>query len=313
MNRDIKRETALADIAARARQHNITPDDIAAYMLAHEGNSPAAQTNILIRLLSYLGGLLVFTGMGYFISQQWEYFDSVSRVLITFGPGLIALILGVATLRDERYINAATPLFLIAAFMQPTGFFVLLHEYFTGDDAALACIIVFTPLMLQMLLLFSQLKRTSLLFFAFIYGTAVYGALMDKAGMDGDVIAAVIGFSGLLVSAALNRTPYRTFVPFTYFVYAACFAGGCFALLEDSRADILLIAIGGLMIFASVKAQSRSFLCASVLTMLCYLCYYTEQYFASSLGWPLALIFIGLFMIMISSYAVKKITASADK
>ena len=299
------RETALSQISALAREHNLTADDIAAQLIRDGAKTPEGQANMLVRLLSYLGGLLVFCGIGFFISLQWDALDSLSRVIITFGPGLIALILAVATVRDERYVRASTPLFLIAAFMQPLGFFVFLSEYFTGNDTPLAAMIVFGPMFIQMAALFWSLKRTSLAFFALSFAFLFFWALMEKIGMDGDVIATGLGLSGLLVSAAVNRTPHRAFVPFSYLVFAACLAGGMFALLEGSIADVLLLAVAYLLIFASVRAQSRALLFAGVVTTLAYLCYFTDRYFAETIGWPIALIVLGLVMIGLSAYAVK--------
>lgn len=301
----MNRENALRDIARIAQQNGLSAEDIAAHMIAQGDKTPAGQAGMLIALLSYLGGLLVFCGIGFFIALQWDIFDSFSRVLITYGPGLIALILGIATLKDPRYIKASTPLFLIAAFMQPLGFFVLLREYFQGDDAAMAAMIVFAPMTMQMLALFYKLKRGSLLFFTLAYGCAFFSAAMNKAGMDGDMVATALGLSGLMLSGVINRTAHRGFVPFTYFIFALCFAAGMFEIVEDTGADVLLIGVGGLMMFASVKAQSRAFLCASVMTMMAYLGYFTTEYFADTVGWPLALIAIGLTMIGLSAYAIK--------
>jgi hypothetical protein len=298
------RQHALDHIASLARAHGLTPDDIAAHML-RDTSAPSVQAGMLVRLLSYVGGILVFAGIGYFISLQWNALDSFGRVLITLGPGLAALVLAVATLRDPRYTRAATPLFLIAAFLQPTGLFVMLREYAGGDDTAMASIVVFGTMTAQTATLFWKLRRTSLAFIAIVFGFALLWAMMEKTDIDGDIIATVLGFSGLLVSTAVNRTPHRAFVPFSYFVFAATMAGGIFALLEDSAYDMLLLLVAPLMIFASVRAESRSFLCAAVITMLGYLCYLTERYFADMLGWPIALIFIGLAMIGISAYAVR--------
>lgn len=299
------RNEALARISDLAREHGLTADDIAAQLIRDDAKTPEGQANTLVRLLSYLGGLLVFCGIGFFVSQQWDVLDKLSRILITFGPGLIALILGIASVRDERYVRASTPLLLIAAFMQPVGIFVFLHETYSSNDTAQAALIVFGPMFIQMALLFWSLKRTSLAFFSLSFAFLFFWALMEMLLIDGDVISAGLGLSGLLVSAAVNRTPHRAFVPFTYILFAACFSGGMLALLAESMADVLLLAIAYLMIFASIRAQSRALLFAGVVTTLAYLCYFTDRYFADTIGWPIALIILGLIMIGLSAYAVK--------
>ncbi len=300
------KEKALGKIVDLAEKNSLTIDDIAAYFVRHAAGTPQGANSIVMKLLTYVGGLFIFAGISAFVALIWDDLNSAARVIITLGPGLIALIMGLAALKDERYIKAATPLFLIAAFLEPAGLFVFLSEYFDGDDAALATMVVFAPLAAQMGLLFYAKKQTSMLFFTVIYAFAFLGAAMEKLDVDGDLVATVLGLSGLLISHAINKTPHRAFVPFTYFIAAFCMAGGAFALLESAFPfDFLLIGVAAAMIYASVIAQSRSFLVASVIVMLGYLGYYTGEYFADVTGWPIALIVMGMVMLGISSYAVK--------
>lgn len=299
------REQALTEITALAREHNISIDDIAARLIADDGKTPTGQARMLTRLLSYVGGLLVFCGLGFFIAQQWDALDSLSRVLITFGPGFVALLLAVACLRDARYERAATPLFIIAAILQPLGLFVFLGEYFGGGDPATGAMIITAPMAVQMTALLYRLRRTALAFFSIGFWFLFLCAVMEKMDIDGDIVATVLGLSGLMVTAAVNRTAFRAFVPFTYILFAACFAGGLFSLLVDTRGDVLLLGAAYLMIFASVRAHSRALLFAGVITAFAYLCYFTDRYFADTVGWPVALIALGLIMLGLSAYALR--------
>lgn len=304
MNND--KQSALNEIIGIAEKYDITADDITARMIKDAPEKEGYKTRLFKTIFSYLGGLFIFSGLCTLVSMFWDDYNSATRVLVTFGPGLIALILAVAADKDARYEKAVTPLLLIAAFLQPTGLFVLLSEYFDGNDKALAAMIVFGPLTVQMSLLFSKMKRASLVFFWTLFGFAFFWALMDKIGLDGDLIAMILGLSGLLVSYHFNRTPYRSFVPFTYFVFAGSFACGIFALLENAPPlDFLLIGIAAGMIYVSVLAQSRSFLVASVITMLGYLGYFTSEYFADMVSWPIAIIMMGFVMLGLSRYALK--------
>ncbi|HKQ10763.1 MAG TPA: hypothetical protein VJS85_06200, partial [Rhizomicrobium sp.] len=94
---------------------------------------------------------------------------SLQRVLITLGPGFVAYLLGILFARHPDLEKAATPAHLVAFVMQPTGLFVLLDEYFTGDDAALGAMAVFGPLALQQFLTFINLRRPSLLLFTLLF------------------------------------------------------------------------------------------------------------------------------------------------
>lgn len=300
------RDQALEHIIKVATKHNITADEITARMISDQGARDKQSGRLIKVILTYLGGVFIFAGLTSLVGMFWDELGSAARVVVSFGPGLIALILGVSTLKDPRFTKASTPLFIISAALQPTGLFVFLSEYFEGDDAVLASIIVFGPMALQMGVLFWALRQTSLLFFTILFATAFFWAGLDKVGLDEDIIAVVLGLSGVMISYAANTTVYRAFTPFTYFVYAMLFAFGLFEVLENSfPLDMVLIGVAGVMIYSSVTAQSRSLLVAGVISMLGYLGYYTQEYFADMVGWPIALIVMGGAMIGISSYAVK--------
>src|SRR5690606_37386892 len=102
----------------------------------------------------------------------------------------------------------------------------------------------------QMLLLFAVLRRANLLFWGVTFAFSFLWGLMDKLGIDDNTAATVLGLSGLIVTGAVNRTPWRSFTPFTYFVFALCFAIGVFELVDDlpGGLDFSLIAIAGLMV-----------------------------------------------------------------
>lgn len=59
------------------------------------------------------------------------------------------------------------------------------------------------------------------------------------------------------------------------------------------------------MVIASVMVKSRALLIVSTISLLGYLGYFTNEYFADVTGWPLALMCMGILMIVISAYAVK--------
>jgi hypothetical protein len=51
--------------------------------------------------------------------------------------------------------------------------------------------------------------------------------------------------------------------------------------------------------------RSRVLLGVGTLAMLIYIGYYTAEHFANTLGWPIALVFIGIALIALSSLAVR--------
>ena len=106
------KEAALEQIAALTTAHGITVDEIKARLAQRDG-SDGAPRGFLAQLLSYLGGAFVFSGISLLISFVWDDIGSAQRVVLTFGPGLAALLLGMLCVRDARFDRAATPLFLV--------------------------------------------------------------------------------------------------------------------------------------------------------------------------------------------------------
>ena len=129
------RTRALQEIAATARQHGITASEIAAVL----GDAPATTPEghrraVLVRVLGFLGGTFVFAGIGVFIALQWDAMSSAARVVATLGPGVVAFVLAVLASREARFEKAATPMFLVAAALQPTGMLVTFDEFGSGGD-----------------------------------------------------------------------------------------------------------------------------------------------------------------------------------
>ena len=177
-----EKETALEQIATLSATHGITRRRDRR-LSPRSDPTRRADRGFAARLLSYLGGAFVFSGIGLLISFVWDDVGSAQRVILTFGTGLSALVLAIACARDRRFERAAEPLFLVSAFMQPFGLFVFLDEYMppTGRPA-LAAVAVFGTLALQHGLVFKVLARSSLLFLGLVFVTGCLAAVFDLVG-----------------------------------------------------------------------------------------------------------------------------------
>ena len=152
-------------------------------------------------LLVYIGGTFVFAGLGLLLSMIWPDISPLQRVVITLGPGMVAFVLGIFAHRDVRFAKGATPLFLIAAFLQPSGLFVFLDEFVpkTGDPE-LAALIGFAIIDLQQGMAYLQLRRASLLFLTILFWLAFIGTTMAWLDVDEDIIGITVGLSTLFLS-----------------------------------------------------------------------------------------------------------------
>ncbi len=299
-----ERESALEHIVALAESHGIAVDEIAARMAVPK--TPERQGGIVKALLGYTGGTFIFAGLGLLVSMIWPDIGSLQRVIITLGPGMVAFVLGILAHRDTRFVKAATPLFLVAAFLQPTGLFVFLDEYVpkTGDPE-LAALIVFATLTAQQGMAYLQLRRASLLFLTLFFWLAFLATTMMWLDVDEDITGITVGLSALFLSHFAAMRGYHAITPFWYFVGGGCLLGGTFALLQGGPAEIAYLGVNGFLVYLSIRLASRAMLAVSVFGLIGYLSYFTYEYFANVIGWPVAMIVMGMVMIGLSAYAFK--------
>ncbi len=298
------KEQALQQIADIAREHNLTPPEILAELSPSKEASDSKST-ILTRLFGYLGGIFVLAGLGVFIEMQWEEMNAIARITITLGSGIATFVMALFAAEDERWEKTVTPLFLLAALLQPTGILVTLDEFSSGGDERHAILLTSGVLMIQQTLIFLKTRRTVLLFMSLIFAVSFYGTAMDLFDLDEDLIASTLGLSVLLVTHSIDRTRHAAITPFWYFVSSTAVMTGLFSLIRDSLLEICFLGAACGLVFLSTWVKSRSLLFVGTVAILGYVGYYTAENFSEAVGWPIALIIFGLLLIGLSSVAFR--------
>ncbi len=296
------KEQALRQIADIAREHGLTSDDILTHLSPAEQGSDS-KSSILTRLLAYLGGIFVLAGLGVFIEMQWEVMNSFARITVTLGSGIAAFVMALVAAGDERREKTATPLFLVAALLQPMGILVAINEFSRGGDERHAFLLTASVLLIQQALAFFKTRRTVLLFTSLIFGVWLYGTAMDLAALDEDLIFLTLGLSVLLISYSIDQTRHAVITPFWYFVSSSAMLIGLFSLLKDTAIEILFLGASCGLVFLSTWFKSRSLLFVGTVAILGYVGYYTAENFSDVVGWPIALILFGLLLIGLSAAA----------
>ena len=300
------RTRALEDIAALARRHGLSASEIAA---ALGQPTTAAQESrghvVLVRVLGFLGGTFVFAGIGVFIALQWSQMNSAARVVVTLGSGLATFALAVISNRETRFEKVTTPLLLVAAALEPTGMLVAFQEFGSGGDWRLAGLITSGAMAVQFAATFGILRRSTPLFVAVLFTTLFWWTALDLLDVDSKMIALVVGGSMMLSAIGIDRTPHRDITPVWYLFGAAAFLYGFFDLVKDTPLEIAFVAIAAAFVYLSVVLHTRTLLFVATLAIIAYTAWFTGQHFASSVGWPIALIVFGMLMIGLSALAFR--------
>jgi len=296
---------ALQDIVSLAKHNNISLDEIKHAIEAAPILASKPSSSVLSKLFGYIGGIFVFAGIGVFISMYWDDFGSAARVIVTLGTGFVAFIMGLVCLYDKRYERAATPLFLMASLLQPTGILVMLQEYSSGGDAHYGILFMSIFMLIQQGATFWAKRRTVLAFSTILFACIFFSTLFDLWDMNEKLIGIVIGGSIMCVAYALNQSRHLAIAPFWYFVGSVILMWSVFEAVENTPFELIYLGLAALLIFLSTYVRSRTLLLVGTLSMLAYIGYYTAKHFANTLGWPIALVIIGIALIGMSALAVR--------
>jgi hypothetical protein len=138
-----------------------------------------------------------------------------------------------------------------------------------------------------------------------VFSTLFAWTALDLLGLDGQLVALLIGGGLLLATIGVSRTDHRTLTPMWYVVDTVSFLGGLFDVVEGTPAELLFLMVAAGFVYLSVVLHSRTLLVMATVATLAYTGWYTGPYFADSVGWPVALIVFGLLMIGLSALAFR--------
>ncbi|MBN0989224.1 DUF2157 domain-containing protein [Amphritea pacifica] len=98
---------------------------------------------------------------------------------------------------------------------------------------------------------------------------------------------------------------YPRLVALGYFFGSIMVYCGLFDLVQNTRVELLYLAVAASGLYACVVLQSRALLLTTVLAMFGFMVYFSEKYFANSLGWPVTLVLLGIAFLSVGAIAIK--------
>jgi hypothetical protein len=80
---------------------------------------------------------------------------------------------------------------------------------------------------------------------------------------------------------------------------------GLFDLVQNTPVELIYLAVTASMLYVCVVLESRAMLLTTVLAMLGFIGYFSSEYFADSLGWPITLVLMGVAFLGVGAIALK--------
>ncbi|NKB32381.1 MAG: hypothetical protein GKR91_04715 [Pseudomonadales bacterium] len=265
----------------------------------------------ITKLLYVVGGIFITLGVLYLVSQLWSDLNSFNRILITLGLGVVFAGFGSKFLMSEPERDLGNVFHTIGGFLIPGGALVTLDELTTGIDSIWPVTITVGVVFAFYVLLVLYHKRVVLNFFAFANGSALAYLLMESIipSADGDLYAymtMMIGASYLIYAYVFQEGWNARLIPLLLFFGPLGFYLAAFSQIFDAILMEMLfpfLAFGGLVLAVNVF-KSRIVLILSTLAVIGYIIYFTAEYFADSIGWPVALIMLGFIIIGIGYLSI---------
>ncbi len=302
------KEKALKQIRDIALMENLEAKEVYDYLKKANIKSPdkievrgeKAPTSSIIQVLSILGALFLFAGMAVATSMHWDGFDSLSRVLVTFGVGLVFHLVGFY-LSTRIWDRACASLWFIGYVLQVGGLFVFFQEYFvsTGNPER-AAVLIFMVMLIQQGM---ALKIAPTITFLFTSMLSVTGLLVSgfeitdiPTELNGTLTAVVL----MSLTYWLKHTSLKAGAPFWFFTSSVMLYVSAFLLIEDTPFELAFIPLGFMIMWLAAHLDSKTLLFTSAFALFAFVVQYSSEYFASSIGWPITLMFIGLCMLGLS-------------
>jgi hypothetical protein len=268
------------------------------------GEEQATSYFTTTRLLYIVGGIFIVLGVLYLVSQLWGDLATTNRIMITLGLGVIFAGLGSALMIFSPDKDLGNVFHVIGGFLIPGGALVTLDELGVRSSSTWPVALTIAVVFVFYVLLVLYHKKVVLSFFAFANGSALLYLLLDSIMPSASAdefayLTMAVGASYVIYGYLFSEGWNDRLTPFLYFFGPAGFYLAGFSEVVGTRFMEMLypfLAFGGLVL-ALIVLNSRIVLLLSTGAVIAYIIYITAEYFADSIGWPVALILLGFIII----------------
>jgi hypothetical protein len=286
------------------------------HKMASKKPSPQSkkETDLFLKIINYLGAALIFFGIVYFLSSNWNTLSDLHKLLSTLGVAILSYLIAAGLQWRKKYGNLSAAFFLITALVLPYGLYILLNVLnVTWTTDAIFCFITAVNLILfgysyfyfrQQLLLTLSIIFTSLFFMSGVNFLASFTSIAFTNLIQYELM--ILGLGYIYFAYTIKSPAYA-------FLVSPLYSFGCLAILygacllgPDARDpyyiywQIVPTVCIALAFWAAVKLQNNAFLILATIFFVFYMIN-ISRYFnvvLGNYGWPLALILIGLAFLL---------------
>jgi len=286
----------------------------------HTTSETAHRQSRFSQVLSFIGGGVILLGIVAFIAQIWHDLGAGLRILLTLGSGLVAYASGALLSWSGRVGAAGMGVFLIAALVLPLGMVVTLDEAGMDPESLGLQSLVALALTGAFLVAHLLFKGNSLLVYTIVYAAWACFAISDflvgadPRFADAEFVAyrvLALGLAGMLLGYAFTGTSRQGLAGALYGFGCLGFLGAALGLggwhpSNNAFWELVFPGLAFAVVYASIHLKSKVLLTFGSLFLGAYLAKLTGEYFADSLGWPIALMMVGV-MLMVLGYVTLRL------
>jgi len=261
------------------------------------------------KLYPTLAAIIIFAVACALTSKFWAGMNAFSHIMITLGAGLLLHVFALVALKKKRLPRVISPLLLIAAMLQPFGWFVMVRELFPDMVSPyVLSVLIMAVMAVQHGMAWRKHKLALLLFLTLLFAYSFVVTWLSLLGASERIILVGIGLAVMGTAQALRHTPYASLSSIGYVLGAAAFALGGFEILRASPVELMYLALPCAMAYASVRVRSVAMLLVGTIAMLSYIAYFASQHLAHFAGWALTLVALGIIFygIGVAALAIKR-------
>lgn len=269
----------------------------------------------VVEMLYYIGGAIVFLGIVILIGQNWKTLSTTTKILTTLGSGISAYLVGLLFGQNKKMEAVGSAFYLISALVLPVGLYVLLDTSGFNASSFMSQTIINLTLFVMYLSSHLLTKKNLFGFFSVVYGTLLFfsfTSLMVEGNLAGtdwkfyQYRLLATGLSYMMLSYGFLKGERKSLTGFLngfgilFFLGSAMALGGWKPEQNLFWEMIFPVLVFGTLI-SSVYLRSKSFLVWGTIFLMAFILKITGEYFATSMGWPLALVMAG-FGVMGAGY-----------